>query len=306
MKEIKSWQETLTTGWARHPLWAFERHGSAHEVDCYYITDAEEAWTIRVSILETGQLSEYRISFHDRKTGETLEKTVQRHFHQSRYTLNETSGSDESVHFSCDDIRMAFIRKDSRRNLLFCAPDLVFPGKGKGLDARFILSQPDDLESLCTMRVRRNSRHSFLYERRLNCMSAEGTLRLGDVMYELKGRSSLTAELLSIRGHLPQKNPRLCLSCCTYTDGRITGLDLTAGGESAVVIGNRIHKLGAVKEENRRFTTSDGKLDIAFESTYRPEDRRDTAYGWCSGKLVLGDGTEVTVPRTPAFIVPGR
>lgn len=77
-------------------------------------------------------------------------------------------------------------------------------------------------------------------------------------------------------------------------------------GESAVVIGNRIHKLGAVKEENRRFTTSDGKLDIAFESTYRPEDRRDTAYGWCSGKLVLGDGTEVTVPRTPAFIVPGR
>ena len=303
MKEIKSWQETLTTGWARHPLWAFERHGSAHEIDCYYITDAREGWTIRVSILETGQLSEYRISFHDRKTGETQEKAVQRHFHQSRYTLNETSGSEESVHFSCDDMRIAFIRKDSRRNLLFCAPDLDFPGKGKGLDARFILSQPDDLESLCTMRVRRNSRHSFLYERRLNCMSAHGTLRLGDCTYELDG---LTAELLSIRGHQRQKNPRLCLSCCICTDGRMVGLDLTSGGESAVVMENRIHRPGVVREENGRFTTGDGKLDITFESTHNSEDRRDTAYGWCSGKAVLDDGTEISIPRTPAFIVQGR
>jgi len=303
MKEIKSWQETLTTGWARHPLWAFERHGSAHEIDCYYITDAEGAWTIRVSILETGQLSEYRISVHDRKTGETMEKAVQRHFHQSRYTLNETSGSEESVHFSCDEMRIAFIRKDSRRNLLFCAPDMLFPGKGKGLDARFILSQPDDLESLCTMRVRKNSRHSFLYERRLNCMSAQGTLRLGDSTYETK---DLTAELLSIRGHQPQKNPRLSISCSTRVDGQMVGLDLTSGGESAVVIGNRLHKLPSVREENGRFTSSDGKLDIAFESTQSPEDRRDTAYGWCNGKLVLGDGTEVTIPRTPAFIVRSR
>ena len=303
MKEIKSWQETLTTGWARHPLWAFERHGSAREIDCYYITDPREGWTIRVSILETGQLSEYRISFHDRKTGETLEKAVQRHFHKSRYTLNETSGSEESVHFSCDDIRIAFIRKDSKRNLLFCAPDLEFPGKGKGLDARFILTQPDDLESLCTMRVRKNSRHSFLYERKLNCMSARGTLRLGDFTYEPDG---LTSELLSIRGHQPQKSPRLCLSCCADIGGRVTGLDLTSGGESAIVMENRIYNPGAVREENGRFTTSDGKLDIVFESTHRPEDLRDTAYGWCSGKIVLADGTGLTVPRTPAFMVQGR
>lgn len=274
-------------------------------MDCYYITDAEGTWTIRASILETGRLSEYRITFHDRKTGETLDKVVQRHFRKSQYTLNETSGSDEGVHFSCDDMRIAFIRKEGRRNLLFCASDIQFPGRGKGLDARFILTQPDDLESLCTMNVRKNNRHSFIFERRLNCMSARGTLRLGDITYELE-EGKLTAELLSIRGHLPKKNPRISLSCCTVIDGKMTGFDLTPGGESAAVIGNRLHKLGAVREENGRFTTSDGKTDITFETIKAAHDVHDTAYGWCSGRITLNDGTELDFPKTPAFIVHGR
>ena len=274
-------------------------------MDCYYITDADETWTIRASILETGRLSEYRITFHDRKTGETLDKVVQRHFHKSQYSLNETSGSDESVHFTCDDMRIAFIRKEGRRNLLFCASDMQCPGRGVGLDARFILTQPDNLESLCTMDVRKNNRHSFIYERRLNCMSAKGILRLGDYTYELE-EGKLTAELLSIRGHWPKKNPHISLSCCTVINGLMTGFDLTPGGESAAVIGNRLRKLGDVREENGRFTTSDGNTDITFETTKASEDMHDTAYGWCSGRVTLNDGTELVFPRTPAFIMHER
>lgn len=306
MKEITNWQETITPGWARHPLWALERHGSAHDTDCYYISCEREGWTIRVSIFEMGQLSEYRISFHDRKTGETLEKTVQRHFHRSRYTLSEKSGSDESVHFSCDDMRIAFIRKGSRRNLLFSAPDMDLPDRGKGLDARFILSQPDDLESLCTMVVRAGRSHSFLFERRLGCMQAHGNLRLGDSTSDLNEDSGVTAVLLSKRGHQPQKNPHRILFCCTQVNGNSVGLNLSPGGESALVINNRILKLGAVREENGRFTTTDGTLDVSFSSTCSTGDRQDTIYGWCSGKIVPEDGCGIEMPDTPAFIVQGR
>ncbi|MBQ4500805.1 MAG: DUF2804 family protein, partial [Spirochaetales bacterium] len=173
MKEIKSWQETINGGWARHPLWAYSRHHSSYERDLYIITSDSKGWTVCASIMEAGSSYEYRITYFDRSSGKLLQKRIQRHFLKNHRVLPEASENRQSSNFSCEEMRLSFIRHNDKRNILLCAPELEF------LDARFTLIQPDDLESLCTMRSWKDTRTAFLFDRKLNCMKASGILRLG-------------------------------------------------------------------------------------------------------------------------------
>ena len=297
MKEIKSWQETIKGGWARHPLWAYSRHHSSYERDLYIITSGSKGWTVCASIMEAGSSYEYRITYFDRSSGKLLQKRIQRHFLKNHRVLPEASENRQSSNFSCEEMRLSFIRHNAKRNILLCAPELEF------LDARFTLIQPEDLESLCTMRSWKDTRTAFLFDRKLNCMKASGILRLGDETVSISEDENAFASLNIIRGRLPRKTSDRWLTCCLSIDDHTLGIDIVPGGESTLVFDGSLQRIASVIEETgKEFRSSDGRLDLSFSIIPSSETVSDMQFGYCTGKVILDDGTVIDVRDVPAVM----
>lgn len=297
MKEIKSWQETIKGGWARHPLWAYSRHHSSYERDLYIITSDSKGWTVCASIMETGSSYEYRITYFDRSSGKLLQKRIQRHFLKNHRVLPEASENRQSSNFSCEEMRLSFIRHNAKRNILLCATELEF------LDARFTLIQPDTLESLCTMRSWKDTRTAFLFDRKMNCMKASGILRLGDETVSISEDENAFASLNIIRGRLPRKTSDRWLTCCLSIDDHTLGIDIVPGGESTLVFDGRLQRIASVKEETgKEFRSSDGRLDLSFSIIPSSETVSDMQFGYCTGKVILDDGTVIDIRDVPAVM----
>ena len=297
MKEIKSWQETIKGGWARHPLWAYSRHHSSYERDLYIITSGSKGWTVCASIMEAGSSYEYRITYFDRSSGKLLQKRIQRHFLKNHRVLPEASENRQSSNFSCEEMRLSFIRHNDKRNILLCAPELEF------LDARFTLIQPEDLESLCTMRSWKDTRTAFLFDRKLNCMKASGILRLGDETVSISEDENVFASLNIIRGRLPRKTSDRWLTCCLSKDDHTLGIDIVPGGESTLVYDGMLQRIASVKEETgKEFRSSDGRLELSFSIIPSSETVSDMQFGYCTGKVILDDGTVIDIRDVPAVM----
>ncbi|MCR5443355.1 MAG: DUF2804 domain-containing protein [Sphaerochaetaceae bacterium] len=297
MKEIKSWQEIINGGWARHPLWAYSRHHSSYERDLYIITSDRKGWTVCASIMEAGSSYEYRITYFDRLSGKLLQKRIQRHFLKNHRVLPEASENRQSSNFSCEEMRLSFIRHNDKRNILLCAPELEF------LDARFTLIQPDDLESLCTMRSWKDTRTAFLFDRKLNCMKASGILRLGDETVSISEDENAFASLNIIRGRLPRKTSDRWLTCCLSIDDHTLGIDIVPGGESTLVYDGMLQRIASVKEETgKEFRSSDGRLDLSFSIIPSSETVSDMQFGYCTGKVIMDDGTVIDIRDVPAVM----
>ena len=297
MKEIKSWQETIKGGWARHPLWAYSRHHSSYERDLYIITSNSKGWTVCASIMEAGSSYEYRITYFDLSSGKLLQKRIQRHFLKNHRVLPEASENRQSSNFSCEEMRLSFIRHNAKRNILLCAPELEF------LDARFTLIQPEDLESLCTMRSWKDTRTAFLFDRKLNCMKASGILRLGDETISISEDENAFASLNIIRGRLPRKTSDRWLTCCLSIDDHTLGIDIVPGGESTIVFDGSLQRIASVKEETgKEFRSSDGRLDLSFSIIPSSETVSDMQFGYCTGKVILDDGTVIDIRDVPAVM----
>ena len=297
MKEIKSWQETIKGGWARHPLWAYSRHHSSYERDLYIITSCSKGWTVCASIMEAGSSYEYRIAYFDRSSGKHLQKRIQRHFLRNHRVLPEASENRQSSNFSCEEMRLSFIRNNEKRNILLCAPELEF------LDARFTLIQPDTLESLCTMRSWKDTRTAFLFDRKLNCMKASGILRLGNETISISEDENAFASLNIIRGRLPRKTSDRWLTCCLSIDDHTLGIDIVPGGESTLVFDGSLQRIASVKEETgKEFRSSDGRLDLSFSIIPSSETVSDMQFGYCTGKVILDDGTVIDIRDVPAVM----
>ena len=297
MKEIKSWQETINGGWARHPLWAYSRHHSSYERDLYIITSDSKGWTVCASIMEAGSSYEYRITYFDRHSGKLLQKRIQRHFLKNHRVLPEASENLQNSNFSCEEMRLSFIRHNDKRKILLCAPELEF------LDARFTLIQPDDLESLCTMRSWKDTRTAFLFDRKLNCMKASGILRLGDETVSISEDENAFASLNIIRGRLPRKTSDRWLTCCLSIDDHTLGIDIVPGGESTLVYDGMLQRIASVKEETgKEFRSSDGRLDLSFSIIPSSETVSDMQFGYCTGKVILDEGTVIDIRDVPAVM----
>jgi len=148
---------------------------------------------------------------------------------------------------------------------------------GRGIQVDIRLRCPAEHESMTI--VIPIGKRRFYYNRKINCMPAEGSLRYGELSEELKPTDCLGAldwgrgvweyhsfwNWASASGFLP--------------DGRRVGLNLgcgfgdtSAATEDALILEGRVHKLGRVKYDYIsgdymkpwRFTDREGRLDLEF------------------------------------------
>ena len=229
--------------------------------------------------------------------------------------------SDEGdSHFENDKACLDFRLLPGQRQVSFSWP--VFNG-GRGIQADISLACPPGYESM-TIVIPIGARR-FYYNRKINCLPASGTVKYGDVTETLDPRTCL-GSLDWGRGVWEYQSYWNWASASGFLpDGRTVGLnlgcgfgDLSRAGENALILENRIHKLGQVKfdyvsgdyMQPWKFTDDEGRLDLVFTPFKDRTARTDLAvitsevhqmFGRYNGKAVADDGRVIQIKDLIGF-----
>lgn len=184
---------------------------------------------------------------------------------------NSTAGD---ARFSNGNVSLDFLDVPGGRRLLVRWPGF---NAGKGVEADLFLHLMPEHDSM-TLTIPIGERR-FYYNRKINCLPAEGTIRYGDALEELKPDESL-GSLDWGRGVWNYSSYWNWASASGFMgDKRSIGLNLGSGfgdtsraTENAFILEGRLHKLGAVRFDYTsgdymkpwHFTDSQGRCDLEF------------------------------------------
>ena len=221
--------------------------------------------------------------------------------------------------------------KDGRASLDFrLTPEgrhisVSWPGfhDGRGIQADILLRCPPEHESMTiTIPI---GKQRFYYNRKINCLPAEGSLRYGDVVEDLKPDESL-GSLDWGRGVWEYRSYWNWASASGFLpDGHTVGLNLgcgfgdtSAATEDALILQGRIHKLGRVKFDYEsgdymqpwRFSDEEGRLELEFTPFKERLARTNLGviysevhqmFGRYRGQAVSDDGEVVQIEDLTGF-----
>ena len=177
-------------------------------------------------------------------------------------------------HFGNEKAELNFLLKGNHRIL-----SVSWPGfnAGKGIQAEISLEEPAGAESMTI--VIPIGKKRFYYNRKINCMPAQGQIKYGENT-EVLSPNNCIGSLDWGRGVWEYQSYWNWASSSGFLpDGRTIGLnlgcgfgDLSKAGENALVLGNRIHKLEQVKFDYTsgnymkpwKFTDNQGRLNLVF------------------------------------------
>jgi hypothetical protein len=148
---------------------------------------------------------------------------------------------------------------------------------GRGIRADISLSLPKEAESMVVVIPIGEKR--FYYNRKINCMPAEGTIKYGDTLLQFDKKNGI-GSLDWGRGVWEYRSYWNWGSSSGFLkDGRTIGLnlgggfgDLSTAGENALILDNKIHKLDQVRFDYSsedymkpwKFTDSENRLNLTF------------------------------------------
>ena len=273
---------TLTqVGWARQPLldcnlenarfyrWRLLQRWRIKRWDYYGVTTPTHYFSITLADLGyAGQAFVYLI---DLQTGDYHEETVTVPLSQG-ITLprNSTGGTS---HFDNGKVRVVMEAQSTARLIGVRWAD--FGGRELTADLSFDLApQHESMVVVIPIAGKR-----FYYNRKVNCMPAQGRIQSGDLAIDVEPESCL-GNLDWGRGVWEYRSFWVWASASgLLPDGRTVGLNLgfgfgdtSAATENAVIVDGRVHKLGRVDfgYDNTDFgrpwqmTAPDGRLDLVF------------------------------------------
>ncbi len=274
--------QLLQVGWSRQPLldcnleharfysWHFLQQFRIKRWDYYGLTAPDHFFSATLADLGyAGQVFIYLINF---VAGEYHEATLTVPF--SRGSILPRNSTEGDSTFDNGRVRLAFRHETEARHLSIGWPQFA----GKDLAADVTLRLRPDHESM-TIVIPMNSTRRFYYNRKINCLPAEGYLTWGDERVDFKPDVSL-GNLDWGRGIWDYRSFWVWASASGFLpDGRTVGLNLGFGfgdtsraTENALILNGRVHKLGKVDfqyssqnfKQPWKMTSSDGRLDLEF------------------------------------------
>jgi hypothetical protein len=234
-------------------------------------------------------------------------------------TLPRNSDQGESL-FSSQKASLRFQVVPGGRRVSVSWPG--FHG-GRGISADIHFSQAPEHESM-TIVIPIGTRR-FYYNRKINCLPAEGSLQYGDIKEDCSPSSSL-GSLDWGRGVWEYRSFWNWASASGFLpDGRTIGLnlgggfgDLSAATENCFVLNGKIHKLEQVKFEYApsnfmqpwKFSDSEQRLQLEFVpfkeriATTRLgiiDSEVHQMFGKYSGSVVADDGSSINISNLIGF-----
>jgi hypothetical protein len=230
---------------------------------------------------------------------------------------NSTEGES---HFGNAKVDLHFFISGNQRKIL-----VKWPGfhAGRGVEADVTLNCPTGYESMTIVIPIGKSR--FYYNRKINCLPAEGCVKYGSKTEVLNPRNC-SGSLDWGRGVWEYQSFWNWASSSGFlSDGRTVGLnlgcgfgDLSKAGENALILGNRIHKLEQVKFDYVtgdtmkpwKFSDSEDRLDLVFTPFKERIARTNLGiissmvhqmFGRYNGKAIADDGEVIVIKDLVGF-----
>jgi len=321
-------------GWARQPLWHYDRSKIAasalrlKEWDYYYILSHDGGYGITFTMSDLGYLGLFSVAWLDLVSGKVAQTQDMTFLPLGKTGFSEGSEEAELRHVGAN-LTIAFsIRKGERRIRASCL-DFVAPDGSKGLEADLLLVQPPDADSMNIATSWKENRKAFYYNRKINCMPASGTVRLGSRSYGFKPETAFGG-LDWGRGVWTYKNRWYWGSASGLLDGVPFGWNIGYGfsdrgpaSENMLFYGGRAHKLEEVSFRIPggpagaldylapwKFESSDGRFEMEFQPLVDRSSSTDLlliksiqhqVFGYFTGQVILDDGRPLKVERFLGF-----
>jgi Protein of unknown function (DUF2804) len=270
------------------------------------------------TIADLGYAGNLFVYVMDFETGELHEEGLVIPFGKAiQLPRNSTAGDS---HFENEKVSLDFHVDTGCRKVSVDWPDFH---AGRGIRAEISLNCPPGYESMAIVIPIGMKR--FYYNRKINCLPAEGTIQYGDKLEKLNP-ATCSGSLDWGRGVWEYQSYWNWASTSGFLpDGRSIGLNLGCGfgnlskaGENALILENRVHKLEQVKFDYIsgdymkpwKFSDAEGRLDLTFTpfkeriATTRLgviDSEVHQMFGRYNGKAVADDGEEIWIKDLIGF-----
>ncbi len=318
-----------TPGYAKKMLYVYNRENvkankmRLKEWDYYYIGNKKYAICITVSDL--GFVGALSLTIMDFETPAQFTNTSIFLFPMGKLNMPRTSEQGD-VYWKNGKVEMGITNDGKTRHLTG-----VYPNADKlGTDVSWDITLTDFPEESMVIATPFDKDKHFYFNQKINCMTAEGTLKLGDKEYPFDKADSM-GTLDWGRGVWTYDNTWYWGSLQTrLEDGSTFGWNIgygfgntEAASEDMFFYNGKSHKIGRTTfhipgddegapryMEDWKFTSEDGRLDCTFHpliDRYEPFDLKvmcmipHQVFGYVSGKCILDDGKEITLDNVLCF-----
>lgn len=310
-------------GYATKPYWRYSRKrikAAWHRIkewDYYYILAPDRGYGITFTIADLGYIGLSAICWLDFQKKTFTQLDTLSLLPMGKTKLPATSEAGTSA-FQDKKLKLNFDVSKGVRLLSFEAPGFI-DNKGKqGLDGKILLSEDAECDSMVIATSWKENRKAFYYNRKINCMPAEGRVIIGDQKYDFTPHTSFGC-LDWGRGNWTYKNRWYWSSASGLLEGEPFGWNLGYGfsdrspaSENMLFYKGQAHKLDEVTfkfDENEYLkpwivTSNDGRFEMTFSPLLDRDSNTDfklirsvqhQVFGHFTGKVVLDDGTELQV-----------
>jgi hypothetical protein len=320
--------ELVQVGWARQPLLDCNLEAARFygfrplqafrlkRWDYYGVTTPECFFSVTLAHLGyAGLVFAYTLDFASR---DFCEETLLIPLGRGIYLPRNSDQGDST--FDNGRVRVAFRPEEQGRRLQMEWPAF---NEGQGLSADLVLRVNPEHESLVI--VIPIGQRRFYYNRKVNCLPAQGWIQRGDQRTELTPTGSL-GNLDWGRGVWEYRSFWVWASASAFLpDGRTLGLNLgygfgdtSAATENAIILDGRVHKLAEIAFQYDaadymqpwRMASPDGRLELEFVPFKERVARSNLVlitsevhqmFGRYQGKVVTDEGEIIAVRDVVGF-----
>ena len=318
-----------TPGYAKKMLYTYNRENvkapktRLKEWDYYYVGNKKYAICITVSDL--GFVGALSLTVMDFVTPAQFTNTSIFLFPMGKLNMPRTSEQGD-VYWKNGKVEMKITNDGTTRRLTG-----VYPNADKlGTEVGWDITLTDFPEESMVIATPFDKDKHFYFNQKINCMTAEGFIKLGDKQYPFDKEDSM-GTLDWGRGVWTYDNTWYWSSLQTrLDDGSTFGWNLgygfgntDAASEDMLFYNGKSHKIGRSQfvipgddegapryMEDWKFVSDDGRIDCTFRpliDRYEPFDLKvmcmipHQVFGYVSGKCVLDDGKEIALDNVLCF-----
>lgn len=304
-------------GWARRLLLNYDRTAvkasglRIKEWDYYCILSDD--YGAAFTIADNGYMGFVSATLLDFGSRTETTKSIITPFPLGKFRLPGSS-SEGNTGFSDKRRTLEFIKSKNQRLITVDFPNFI---NGKSLTGTIALDQPD-MDTMVIATPFKENRNAFYYNQKINCMSADGSLKLGNDKISFTPGSAF-AVLDWGRGVWTYSNTWYWGSASGLVDGLPFGFNIGYGfgdnsmaTENMVFYGNKAHKLDQVTFhipddsflKPWAFSSNDGRFEMNFtpildrfsnSNLLIIQSLQHQVFGRFSGKAVLDNGEKIHI-----------
>jgi hypothetical protein len=314
-------------GYATQLLWRYDRSkikAGWHRIkewDYYYILN--ESYGITLTMSDLGYAGLMAVVWLDFERGSYTQEETIALLPKGKTNFPSTSEVGD-VEYNDKKLKLGYYVEPEKRVIKVEFPEFVNKLGEKGLSGEIVLHQDPDIDSMVIATSWKENRKKFYYNQKINCMPAEGVIRIGETEYKFAPENSFGG-LDWGRGNWTYRNRWYWGSASGLLKGELFGWNIGYGfsdrspaSENMIFYKGKAHKLNQVTfhmdvddyMKPWRFTSNDGRFEMDFEpildrygkfNLLLIKSEQHQVFGRFFGTVILDDGTELKVDRFLGF-----